>query len=127
MLVVASRLRHERGALCTSHLRNASVAFCVVIMSASIISPRTQIIVLLALLLLTVLTVAISFLSIAGRWHLGAGLGIAAVKASLVALFFMHVIHSSAATRAVILVAVFWLLAVLIGLIFTDYVMRGAI
>src|SRR5438046_554049 len=96
-------------------------------MSASVISPRTQVVVLLGLLLLTALTVGISFVEIPGRWHLASGLGIAVVKASLVALFFMHVLYSPAATRAVIVVAVFWLAAVLMGLTFTDYVMRGAV
>ena len=44
------------------------------------------------------------------------GLTIAVLKASLVVLVFMHVIHSSAATRAVILVTVFWLVGVLLAL-----------
>lgn len=95
-------------------------------MSASIVAPRTQVGVLLALLALTALTVGVSFLNIPGRWHLAAGISIAVVKAMLVALFFMHVIHSSAATRAVIVVALFWLVAVLLGLTFTDYATREA-
>ncbi len=95
-------------------------------MHATIIPPRTQIVVLIALLLLTVATVAVSFLEIPGRWHLASGLGIAVVKATLVALFFMHVIHSRAATWGVITIAVFWLVAVLIGLTLTDYLMRDS-
>jgi len=97
------------------------------LMSAHVISPRVQIGVLLALLMLTALTVGISFLELSGRWHMAGGLGIAIAKASLVVLFFMHVIHSPAATRAVIIVAVFWLVAVLLALTLTDYTTREAI
>jgi len=39
----------------------------------------------------------------------------------------MHLIHSKAAARAVIATALFWLVAVLIGLTFTDYAMRGTV
>ena len=96
-------------------------------MSAHVISPRIQLSVLFALLLLTALTVGVSFLELSGRWHMAAGLGIAVTKATLVVLFFMHVIHSSAATRAVIIVAVFWLVVVLLALTMTDYTTREAI
>jgi cytochrome c oxidase subunit 4 len=96
-------------------------------MSASVILPRTQIAVLAALLVLTVATVAVSFLNIPGQWHFAVGLAIAVLKATLVILFFMHVIHSPVATRAVILVSVFWLVVVLIGLTMTDYLTRGSV
>ena len=96
-------------------------------MSTRMILPRTQFAVLAALLVLTVATVGISFLHIAGHWHLTLGLTFAAAKATLVVLFFMHVIHSPAATRAVIVVSVFWLTVVLIGLTMTDYLARGSI
>jgi len=94
-------------------------------MTYSTIAPRTQIMVLCTLLVLTALTIAISFLQIPGRWHLAAGVGIAVVKSTLVGLFFMHLIHSKAAARAVIVTVLFWLVAVFIGLTFTDYAMRG--
>src|SRR5689334_4002410 len=96
-------------------------------MSAHVISPRIQVGVLFALLALTALTVGVSFVELSGRWHMAAGLGIAITKATLVILFFMHVIHSSAATRAVVVVAVFWLVAVLLALMMTDYTTREAI
>ena len=98
-----------------------------VAVSARKLAPQTQIAVLVALLVLTVLTVGVSFLDIAARWHLAAGLSIAVVKASLVILFFMHVIYSPAATRIVIVVSVFWLVAVLIALTMSDYATRGSI
>jgi len=96
-------------------------------MIAHAITPRQQIGVLIALLLLTGLTVGVSFLPLAGQWHLAGGLCIAIAKGTLVVLFFMHVLHSPAATRAVVLVSFFWLVGVLIALIMTDYVTREAI
>ena len=75
---------------------------------------------LAALLLLTLLTVGISFLPLAGHWHIAAGLGIAVLKGGLVVLFFMHALHSPKLTWAVILVAAFWLL-ILIALTLCDY------
>jgi cytochrome c oxidase subunit 4 len=93
-------------------------------MSVTIIGPRAQVTVLVVLLALTALTVAVSFLNLPGNGHLAAGLSIAVVKAALVVLFFMHVIHSPAATRAIVVVALAWLVLVLIGLTMTDYATR---
>src|SRR5256886_16460856 len=49
---------------------------------------------------------------------------IATIKAVLVILFFMHVIHSSRLTWVVVIGAFLWL-AVLFGLTFADYLTRG--
>ncbi len=96
-------------------------------MRAHSMSVATYASVLIALLALTILTVGISFLPVAGRWHITAGLVIALVKASLVAaLFFMHVISSHRLTWAVIAVAIFWLL-IMVSLTFSDYLTRGMI
>jgi cytochrome c oxidase subunit IV len=83
--------------------------------------------VLVVLLLLTALTVGVSFVEMPGAWHLGWGLSVAVLKASLVVLVFMHVLHSSAATRAVIVVAVFWLVGVFLALTLSDYATREVI
>src|SRR5947209_4111415 len=96
-------------------------------MSAHVISPRIQVGVLFALLVLTALTVGVSFVEISGHWHMAVGLCIAIAKASLVVLFFMHALYSPAATRAVIVVAVFWLVGVLLALTLTDYTTRESI
>jgi cytochrome c oxidase subunit IV len=96
-------------------------------MRAPIVSPTTTVVVLLALLVLTGITVAVSFVHLSPVWHLAIGLLIAVAKAALVVLFFMHVIHSPAATRAVIVVAVFWLLGVLMALTFSDYTTRETV
>ncbi len=96
-------------------------------MSERLLSPVAYVIVLLILMLLTVLTVGLSFLHNGGLAHIVVGETIAVVKAALVVLFFMHVLRSSAQTKAVIIVTVFWLVAVLMALTFSDYFTRGMI
>jgi len=88
-------------------------------------SPRTYLAVLLALILLTASTVAVSFVPLSGAWHVGVGLAIAACKAALVALIFMHLGRSSRLTWMVVNVTAFWLIAVLLTLTFSDYLTRG--
>jgi len=91
------------------------------------LSPITYIVVDLILVFLTILTVALSFVPETGLEHVAGGLVIGVLKASLVVLFFMHVLRSRAQTRAVIAVVVFWLVAVLLVLTFSDYATRGLI
>jgi cytochrome c oxidase subunit 4 len=93
-------------------------------MPAHVVSPAALVVVLLSLLALTGLTVGVSFLHLPAAWHLGLGLAIASLKAGLVLLFFMHVIESAPATRAVIVVAFFWLVGILLALTLTDYTTR---
>jgi cytochrome c oxidase subunit 4 len=95
-------------------------------MAEQVISSRTYVIVCLVLVLLTVLTVAVSFAPLQGGWHIAIGMIIAACKASLVLLFFMHVIHSPRLIWVVIAVAVFWL-GLLFILTLNDYLTRGLI
>ena len=93
-------------------------------MAERTISPATYLIVCVLLILLTVLTVSVSFFHLPGIWHIVLGLCIAAVKASLVVLFFMHALVSSRVTWIVISVACFWL-GILMVLGLTDYMSRG--
>lgn len=88
-------------------------------------SLTNYVVVLLALVALTILTVGISFFEVSGVWHLVLGLSIGLCKASLVVLFFMHAYYSPRATWAVIAVSCFWLLVVLVTLTFSDYFTRG--
>src|SRR5438309_5660000 len=88
------------------------------------ISVRTYVLVCVALVALTVLTAAVSFFHLEGTWHLVLGLLIAAVKASLVVLFFMHVLVSPRLTWIVVIVSIFWL-GTLLVLTLTDYFTRG--
>lgn len=89
-------------------------------------SAPTYVVVYVVLVLLTLLTVGISFAPIAGGWHIAAGLSIGAIKALLVVLFFMHVIESPRLTWSVIVIALFWL-TVMVSLTFLDYATRGQV
>ena len=86
-------------------------------------SLKTYLAVYAALVLLTLLTCGVSFLQETPGWHTVVGLAIAAVKAALVALFFMHLLHSGRLTWLVVLAALFWL-AIMLGLTLTDYLTR---
>ena len=75
-----------------------------------------------ALIALTALTVGVSFLDL-GAWHTAIGLTIAAAKAILVALFFMHLLSSPRLTWLIAAAGLFWLM-ILIGLTLSDYLTR---
>ena len=92
----------------------------------SITSVRMYLVVLAALVLLTFVTVGISFIPLSTNWHVGLGLTIAAVKASLVALFFMHLIHSPRLMWVILAVALLWIL-ILVSLTYSDYLTRNLI
>lgn len=91
-------------------------------MTQAIEVPRTYFIVFVGLIGLTAATLALSHFDL-GALHTSAGLGIAAGKALLVILFFMHALRSSRMTWVVILSGLFWL-ALLIGLTLTDLFSR---
>ncbi|HXG11828.1 MAG TPA: cytochrome C oxidase subunit IV family protein [Gemmataceae bacterium] len=91
-------------------------------MAERIIPPSTYYRVFAVLIALTFLTVGLSFLPI-GVWHTVGGLFIGAVKAVLVALFFMHLIHGSKASWVMIGAGLFWL-GILMVLTLTDYLTR---
>jgi caa(3)-type oxidase subunit IV len=95
-------------------------------MAERTIAPSTYWIVCAVLILLTVLTVAVSFAHLEGWWHIVAGLLIAGCKASLVVLFFMHALISPRLTWIVIVVACFWV-GLLFVLMLTDYFTRDMI
>jgi cytochrome c oxidase subunit 4 len=91
-------------------------------MSERILQPPTYYLIFIALIVLTILTVGVSFLPI-GDWHIAVGLVFGACKALLVILFFMHVLYSSRLTWIVAAAGLFWL-AIMLGLTLTDYLSR---
>jgi cytochrome c oxidase subunit 4 len=91
-------------------------------MSGRTISTSVYYGVFAALIGLTFLTVGVSFLHL-GAWHAVVGLAIATTKATLVALFFMHLIHETGLTRVAAAAGLFWL-AILMGLTLTDFLTR---
>ena len=98
-----------------------------------IVSPVTYMIVLLALLAGTALTVAASYFDL-GEWHIAPGvtlfwnpvvaLAIASTKMILVVLFFMHVKYSPRLTKLTV-ASGFFMFLVLISMTLTDYMSRA--
>ncbi|HWY20713.1 MAG TPA: cytochrome C oxidase subunit IV family protein [Candidatus Acidoferrum sp.] len=76
-----------------------------------------------ALLLGTGLTVFAATLDL-GPFNAPVALGIATVKATLVALFFMHVWHASEKLTKLVVIAALFFLLLLLGLTMTDYATR---
>jgi cytochrome c oxidase subunit 4 len=74
--------------------------------------------VLVALLILTVLTVAVAQINL-GKWNIVGALVVASLKASLVILIFMHGKYENKILWTYIVIP-FVLLAIMIGGIFTD-------
>ena len=91
-----------------------------------VLTPATYTVLCAVLVLLTALTVGVSFLPLEGGWHVAAGLTIGLCKASLVVLFFMHVLVSDRLTWLVVAVACFWL-GILLVLTLADYVTRNLV
>ncbi|HEX6099594.1 MAG TPA: cytochrome C oxidase subunit IV family protein [Thermoanaerobaculia bacterium] len=75
-----------------------------------------------ALMVLTVLTVWVSRIDL-GALNTAVAMAIAVVKALVVILWFMHVIHSPRLTWIVVISSFLWL-AVLFVLTFSDYLTR---
>jgi len=86
-------------------------------------SVKSYIFVFLALIFATVLTTAVAFVDL-GAFSVVVALAIAVCKMLLVALFFMHVRHSTALTKLVLVGALLWL-AILILVTLTDFHTRG--
>jgi cytochrome c oxidase subunit IV len=90
---------------------------------AHIDSPGTYVKILLALLVLTGITTAVSRVDL-GAFSTVVALSIACVKMLLVALFFMHIRHSTKLTKLVVVGGLLWL-AILLVLTMTDFATRG--
>jgi cytochrome c oxidase subunit 4 len=92
-------------------------------MAHHIVPPRNYYAVFAALIVLTILTIAVSFIHL-GEWHTVVGLTIAVCKALLVILIFMHVWYSSRLTWLIILASLYWL-GIMIAYTLNDYWTRG--
>ncbi len=83
---------------------------------------RTFILVWLALVILTAITVAVSRIHL-GALHVWAALGIASIKSTLVIFIFMHLQQESRLFKLGLLVLLV-ILAIFVGLTFTDILYR---
>jgi len=77
-----------------------------------IVPKRIYFAVFFALLVLTWVTTGVSTLDL-GRWNIFVALAIAISKASLVALFFMHVWYGTRLTKMILTAGIFWLFLML--------------
>jgi cytochrome c oxidase subunit 4 len=92
--------------------------------SEHIVSPKIYVVIFLALMVGTFLTVVAAGKDY-GRMNIVIALGIATIKATLVILFFMHGKYSPKRTKLVIVSGFFWL-AIMLGLTLADYSSRHA-
>jgi cytochrome c oxidase subunit 4 len=86
-------------------------------------STKTYVFVLVALLVATIVTTLVAYVDL-GPFSVVVALAIACCKMLLVALFFMHIRHSTKLTRLVVLGGLLWLLILLL-LTLTDFATRG--
>ncbi len=89
-------------------------------MSEHIVQPRVYLVIFLALMLGTGLTLLAAFYDFPGPLNAVVALTIAVVKATLVILYFMHVRYSPRLIWLVIGSALFWL-AIMFALTISDY------
>jgi len=94
-------------------------------MSDHVVPVRTYLLVFLALMLGTFLTVYVARHDL-GAFNTPIALGIAIVKATLVVLFFMHVKYSPRLTQLVA-ASGFAFLAMLFAIMLMDYAARGTV
>jgi cytochrome c oxidase subunit 4 len=88
-------------------------------------STKTYYIVYFALVALTLLTCALSFVPQVG-WHATVGLGIASIKAGLIAVFFMHILTADRLPWLTLLAGLLWF-SILLGLTLSDYLTRASL
>lgn len=75
---------------------------------------RTYILVFVALMALTVVTVAVSYLHLDVKWAIAVALFIATIKGSLVAGFFMHLISEKKLIYATLLLTLVFFVVLLV-------------
>ena len=93
-------------------------------MSSVHVSPlSTYLTIFAALMVFTAITVAVAFVNL-GSFNPVVALGVAAVKATLVILFFMHVKYSSRLTKLTVVLSLFFVV-ILFAETLMDYASRG--
>src|SRR6476660_6168235 len=87
-----------------------------------LVPKRTYYVIYVILLFCTYLTWQVAYFDL-GALNTVAALAIAVFKATIVVLFFMHVLYSTRLTWAVVVGSIFWL-GILLVLTFSDYLTR---
>ncbi|MBI3896418.1 MAG: cytochrome C oxidase subunit IV family protein [Acidobacteria bacterium] len=91
-------------------------------MPEHIVSRKLYFLICGILLSLTLLTWGVALINL-GRWNIVLALAIAFSKATLVALFFMHLRYSPRRTQLTLVAGLFWL-GILLLLTMSDYLTR---
>lgn len=86
-------------------------------------SVKTYAMVFIALIILTFVTTGVAYIDL-GSFSVVVALAIACVKMLLVALWFMHIRHSSRLTKLVVAGSIIWL-AILLSFTMSDIATRG--
>jgi cytochrome c oxidase subunit 4 len=94
-------------------------------MNHHIATVRTNRNIFVVLLVLLFATVGAAYLPL-GPLHFPAAMAIAAAKAVIIAVFFMHLRHSHRLTTVIFAASFLWL-AIMIGLTLADYLSRGSL
>jgi cytochrome c oxidase subunit IV len=92
-------------------------------MKQHVASIRTNVVIFVLLLLLLLATVGAAYVPM-GPLHFPVAMTIAAIKAVLIVLFFMHALHSHRLTLVICVASLLWL-AIMMALILSDYHSRG--
>jgi cytochrome c oxidase subunit 4 len=88
------------------------------------VTVKTYYVVFGSLLALTLLTAGAAYVDLGAQWNVVVALGIAVIKASLVAAFFMHLRYSRKLTLLIAGAGLIWMLQLFV-LSFADYLTRG--
>jgi cytochrome c oxidase subunit IV len=92
-------------------------------MSHPVVPVKVYVSIFLALIALTITTVALSKIDL-GELNFVVAMTIAVVKGTLVVLFFMHVRQASSMTKLFVAAGFFWM-ALLLVFVLSDYLSRG--
>jgi cytochrome c oxidase subunit 4 len=92
-------------------------------MNHQVVSVKTYAAVFIALIALTITTVAVSKLEL-GEYNFVVAMTIAVIKGTLVVAFFMDVRRASSMTKLFVAAGFFWM-AILLVFVLSDYFSRG--
>jgi cytochrome c oxidase subunit IV len=102
----ASSMRHTEDKIDSTHFAH------------HIVSPAVYVKVIIVLLILTIATVAVAYFDASKYWslaNLAIALGLATIKATIVALWFMHVKYSGKLIQIVIITSLMFFMLMLFG------------
>jgi cytochrome c oxidase subunit 4 len=92
-------------------------------MTRHIVSAKTYLLIFFALIALTITTTEVARIDL-GRFNAVVALSIAVLKALLVVLVFMHMLHTNHRTKVLAGAGILWLV-ILISLTLSDVLTRG--